>query len=357
MNINRDNYEIFVIDFLEGNLSEKEMIAFQLFLSENDDIKNEVEGFDEVNLVAENVVFSEKTNLKKTEFSDNINCSYFEELCITKIEDELTLEQHKDFNKLINESNNNKEIYNQFVKAKLSPNFNIIYKDKKKLKKYFLSTKSILYATMSIAASLIFIFMIIKSIDNKNTNYQAFNSNKNFNEYNSHRMVFEKKSSDNSKLQNINKAQNKIVNTIIPNITELQNNENQIAENNVTALKRETENILSVEKISTNKISTIYDTNQTIELAYNPNVAEQLNVYEKYQHTKELITSTIKNKIDKTRETEFTAFEIAETAIKGYNNLTESDVKLQKILDENGNMAAINITSSNFDFFTNKIGR
>jgi len=44
MMINRENYEIYFIDFLEGNLSEEERAAVELFLLENPDLAAEIDG-------------------------------------------------------------------------------------------------------------------------------------------------------------------------------------------------------------------------------------------------------------------------------------------------------------------------
>ena len=44
MDINRDNYEFFLIDYIDGNLTAKQLEAVENFLWLNPDLKNELEG-------------------------------------------------------------------------------------------------------------------------------------------------------------------------------------------------------------------------------------------------------------------------------------------------------------------------
>jgi hypothetical protein len=66
MNISRDNYEPFFLDYLEGNLDDCLIDQFLDFLEQNPDLKEELHLFETINLPVEEVVFNGKKELIKT---------------------------------------------------------------------------------------------------------------------------------------------------------------------------------------------------------------------------------------------------------------------------------------------------
>ena len=65
MKINRDNYEAFFMDYLDGNLDESVVNDFIEFLQKNPDLKEELTSFESVSLRPENIVFNQKNKLFK----------------------------------------------------------------------------------------------------------------------------------------------------------------------------------------------------------------------------------------------------------------------------------------------------
>jgi hypothetical protein len=64
--INRENYEEYCLDYLEGNLSEDLKSEFDEFINENPDLENEVQDVELFYLTEpENIVFSDKKSLMK----------------------------------------------------------------------------------------------------------------------------------------------------------------------------------------------------------------------------------------------------------------------------------------------------
>jgi hypothetical protein len=96
--INRHNYEIFFIDYLDGNLSPSQEKQLWSFLKENPDLKDELENFEPVEISSEKQPFPEKQQLKKTVLLDESNRSNFDELCIRYIEGDLSLKEKDEFN-------------------------------------------------------------------------------------------------------------------------------------------------------------------------------------------------------------------------------------------------------------------
>lgn len=67
MSINLNNYEIYFIDYFDGNLSREVVIELMQFLEDNPDLKEEFESFENINLEQEEIVYSNKSSIKKTE--------------------------------------------------------------------------------------------------------------------------------------------------------------------------------------------------------------------------------------------------------------------------------------------------
>jgi len=366
LKINIENYESFAIDFLEGNLTGEDLIEFQLFLAQNPDIKSEFENFEQIELEPQKIVFDDKYLLKKTEMSETLNCSYFEELCIAKIEDDLSIIQQNELNKILKNDKKNEKIFSLFSKTKLVSDSKIIYPNKSKLKKTIYLNRSLYYSISAIAALFIIFFgikLFIKPTDFTNSKLANLNE---FNISNSRTYnVFEPQNID-------NKIQNNAKTNYIKKIdNSLQNND--IATNNIENINKvenfekiETfKNINQIEEIQ--NLQAITSTNLTTtknEIKYfdaEPTKKQsfsQLSISEQYEYAKlakEELKQKIENKIIK--QSQVTPIELAETAIKGFNTLTESDINLSKITDENGNVTALSITTPLIDFFTNKISR
>lgn len=71
MKITRENYEVFLIDYIDGNLAEESTQDLELFLESNPDIKEEMEGLQNYCLTEEEVEFPHKNDLLYTEYGVN----------------------------------------------------------------------------------------------------------------------------------------------------------------------------------------------------------------------------------------------------------------------------------------------
>ena len=90
MDINRNNYESFFMDYLDGGMPPDQVIELMSFLKENPDLKTELEEFEEINIKPYNKRFESKTSLKK---SFIVNDSNFDNFCIASLEGDLTKEE------------------------------------------------------------------------------------------------------------------------------------------------------------------------------------------------------------------------------------------------------------------------
>lgn len=81
MNINRQNYEIYFIDYIDGTLTSKEVKELYKFLLLNDDLRELLECQSEVKLQAPNIVYEKKTMLKKDKLHE---CTDYYAIAITE---------------------------------------------------------------------------------------------------------------------------------------------------------------------------------------------------------------------------------------------------------------------------------
>jgi len=174
MNINRNNYETFIIDYFDGNLKPDKVSELMGFLEKNPDIKEEFSGYEIVEFVPDDEIkFGEKIKLKKEIVYDvnKINETNYEDYFIAKLENDLTENETADLeNFLITNPHLNSQ-YQLFLKTKLQANKNIIFENKSSLKKYVfpVSTKKILYYSVSIAASILILWGIFFLQNTNNT--------------------------------------------------------------------------------------------------------------------------------------------------------------------------------------------
>src|SRR5210317_1760781 len=102
MKINRNNYEMFFIDYLEGNLSDEEILLLNKFLDENADLKQELDDFENIKVEPVDSPLINKEGFKKKE-SDLLRRNYKDndELCIAGLEGDMTLEERAEFNRMM----------------------------------------------------------------------------------------------------------------------------------------------------------------------------------------------------------------------------------------------------------------
>ncbi len=156
IDINRANYETYVIDYLDGKLDTIEIKCFISFLESNPDIKEEIESINEVSLVADQRVFVEKNNLKKEPVTavNSINEINYEEFFIANYENDLSESETKSLKQFLIKNPNLNQEFDIHSKLKLSPVEAIVYSDKNKLKQK-VNLKPVWY---SVAAALILLF-------------------------------------------------------------------------------------------------------------------------------------------------------------------------------------------------------
>lgn len=130
MKINRDNYESFFLDFLEGKLKENQIDEFLDFLEQNQDLKDELHQFESVHLPEEQILFTDKGKLYK---SDSDQMGNHENKLIAYLEGDLEKEERIRFEAYLASHQELQKEYNLFAKTRLIPDTGIRMPDKHKL--------------------------------------------------------------------------------------------------------------------------------------------------------------------------------------------------------------------------------
>ncbi|TLX76995.1 hypothetical protein E9993_04735 [Labilibacter sediminis] len=134
MMVSRENYEIWMIDYLDGNLSEADQDLLFRFLDENPELKSELEGLDNTILKAPESHFEEKPNLLKTE-ADALGVSYAEYIAIKAHEEGLSQEETDWRDNYLQNNKKSAAWFNAYLRLKLKADLTIIFKAKTTLKR------------------------------------------------------------------------------------------------------------------------------------------------------------------------------------------------------------------------------
>jgi len=166
MKINRDNYELFFINYFDGILKPSEVDELMLFLKNNPDMEDEFLNFGNINLPGkEEVSFDNKNKLKKS-VSDKstINHKNIDEFLVAYIENDLTYNDVDRLELFLKENPNYKNDLEIYQKTIITPDLKVVFNDKKLLKKKVLAKEykiKYFYYTVAAAAAVILLFFNI----------------------------------------------------------------------------------------------------------------------------------------------------------------------------------------------------
>ncbi len=154
--INRENYEIYALDYLEGNLNNDLKKQFEEFLKQNPDIAQEIFNIDLTPVKQDtSIEFKDKNSLKKSSVP---GLSYFDELCIAELEGISTKQQKQELKHLISTDKEKEKIFIEYQLTKV-PLVNAFYPYKDKLRKSAFSDS--LYKVTRIAAIILIFFSLL----------------------------------------------------------------------------------------------------------------------------------------------------------------------------------------------------
>ncbi|HOP03238.1 MAG TPA: hypothetical protein PL017_01015 [Tenuifilaceae bacterium] len=174
--ITRENYEVFIIDYLDGNLNPGLAEELHRFLQLNPDLAEEFEGLSSVSLTPKNIEFEGKELLKKKSFSRHGIESETTYLLIAEHEGDISEEEKFQLSKLLNENPSLQNDRIIFSKTKLVANPNEKFEYKMKFKRtpvIKLKQHSLRFA-LSIAASLLIFVGLFALVNTRLVTNQNF---------------------------------------------------------------------------------------------------------------------------------------------------------------------------------------
>lgn len=168
MDINRDNYQIFITDFFDKGLNRIEEDALMRFLDENPDLRAEFDDFDNFSLHPDISVRISKSDLKRD--LSHLNKENLEAYAIAITENDVEENQAQELKMILESTPGGKEMLADYSRIKLVPQ-NIGYPDKRGLKR--IPVKKSIYRMvingLSVAASIAIIVSLFLVVRNKPT--------------------------------------------------------------------------------------------------------------------------------------------------------------------------------------------
>jgi hypothetical protein len=161
MQIDRSNYEIWLIDWLDGNLNYSQTEQLRHFLIENPDLKEESDELTMFRLNPEVKSFQNKKHLKKT--AADLSLSQFEYLSVAYLENDLSAEEKTELLESIEYDQGKKISFELIQKLRLSGG-NLSYQHKKRLLKRTFAQNAIRWSMIGLSAAAIISLIIITSV-------------------------------------------------------------------------------------------------------------------------------------------------------------------------------------------------
>ncbi len=143
MNINKNNYEAFFLDYHEGNLSPQQVADLLLFVEQHPELKEEFESFENVTLDdLSNVSFEGKSSLKK-----EITLENKEDYFIRSVENTLTPAEKSLLENFVKQHPQFLSELELFQKTKVFADASVIFENKESLKRTVVTTDDLLIAS------------------------------------------------------------------------------------------------------------------------------------------------------------------------------------------------------------------
>lgn len=160
MKPDRSNFEIWVADWLAGNLSGEQKEHFMIFLDQNPDLKDEANSLSFTTLSPDKRSFEAKRLLKKS--PADLLPSQVEYLSVAYLEKDISSGQLEDLNNCISNNPESQKIFESVRKIKLvAPDRRYIFKDRLRKKSTFEKILNLAYPVLRVAAAVAIIVLSI----------------------------------------------------------------------------------------------------------------------------------------------------------------------------------------------------
>jgi hypothetical protein len=344
MKINRNNYEAYIIDYLDGKLDPVETAELLRFLAQNPDLEAEFGDYENIKLSNTTEAGFDKNKLKK-DFSDieSVNNDNFDEFCVASHEGDLSEHDELRLKEYIKKHPEKQKDFELYSDTYLTPDYNIKFPEKGNIKRIspFIRPRNMLIYVTSLAAAVLLLIMLVIMPGKKE------------------KMISGLQVADDVKeVSNISpdKPEKSSMPDKSPAITEksgyLKKNTGFRPQDIKIAEKEAIPKYLTpvyINKISPGKIS-------DKEISASINIPE--SHYEARYEPKELTVRNLVN-IDETDDSwiildRINLWKLAEAGVKGFNYLTESEVLINKKMNNEGKIVAFKLDSESFSFSSSR---
>lgn len=365
MKINKKNYEVYFIDFLDGKLNKNDIDEIFMFLEHNPQYKEEFDNLSSLEtLIPDNVNFPNKNSLKKN--INIINDNNVETYIIASLEGDLNNEEQKAFDVFCKQNPQITNTIKQFQNTKAKPDTSVVFPNKSALKRAnFIGLFNIRlntiynYAAAASVALLIGLFLTNEFINQPviyNNALSIQKSNLGF-EPNilSNKSINETQNTDNEPVIYIVQSNNK-TNINIEKLTETIETVNYkpvASINNIEIVSLDEEckivknyfsnnyhHIINYDKASNNEINEPDKENNSSSFG-----SFAVSWFKKQINSDSYRNNPSLNKISWT--------DVAELGIAGVNRATGTDLQLAKNEDDNGNLSNIEFKGGNLNIKKN----
>jgi len=350
MKIDRSNYEVWIIDWFDGNLNNYQVEQLKAFLNENPDLGEEFDGVAAANLKPSLETFPQKERLKKTD--KELSPSQFEYLCVAYFENDLTAVQKEELEEYVLHDPEKKKTFTLIGKTRLSA-LEVSYKFKKQLLKRTPAHKVIRLSVIGLSAAasvalLITTWIMIPDkqdnnlaqtivLDSSSSNQPAETANEPV--YNANRSVV-LPASELDRVDNIRQPGQNIEETYTDQINQIH-----IIDSVIPVIRKEKDRPFKVLVSHGIKLITHSVKNDLIK----PNYYDITPVYyEERSNIEKFLAKNIRGKILKNESSEeipLKGYEIAEAGMTGLNKLLGWEMALEKNNDENGELTSVYFSS------------
>lgn len=154
--ITLENYEAYLLDYMEGNLSKDDVALLQQFVVLHPELNIDLSELELVELDVTNEVFENKNQLKK-----NTTAVISDEDYVNYIENNLSVAEKNTIDSLASQHPSVKRDLNLFQKTILQPELNIVFENKSDLKKEAKVIWLFSRQTLSMAAALLLLVTFV----------------------------------------------------------------------------------------------------------------------------------------------------------------------------------------------------
>jgi len=329
MTINRNNFEAYLLDYLEGNLDPLLTADLMAFLAENPEYEKYIPETQSHSLTPDNHEFGFKQQLKK-EFNDipAINDYNFDEFCIASVEGLLDARETARLNEYIAGGTERQKNLRLYGKLRLQPDLTIEYPEKERIRKQsrgFFRMRYLYYG-LALAASVAVLFMLTlkRPVDDLQGNSPVIVA-------------------DSRPAQNTNEEPARIITApdkpdpVAESLTELY----EAPENPATTVSefREPVHLANLERVTRKLESPVTASMPEIPVSVPAETRIATKTKQPRIDSENLIVALF-SKIN--------FWKTAETAIIGFNYLTEAQLSIDKTTDGTGRLTGLSLNTESY---------